>query len=168
MNQFRDFENDQNTFGYSEAAVFLSKIHASGLHYIPIIDSAIYVPNPTNESDAYPTFNRGNASDAFMLNPDGSLYIGEVWPGYTVFPDWVGSALNGTGANEWWANELAMWHSLISFDGIWIDMSEVSSFCIGSCGSDNLTMNPVHPGFLLPGEPVSKISRAKYPNPVNS
>lgn len=32
-------------------------------------------------------------------------------------------------------------------------MSEVSSFCVGSCGSNNLSMNPVHPGFLLPGEP---------------
>ena len=32
-------------------------------------------------------------------------------------------------------------------------MSEASSFCIGSCGSKNLSMNPVHPGFSLPGDP---------------
>lgn len=93
MNQFRDFENDQNRFSFVEGAKFLSQLHDAGLHYIPIVDSAIYVPNPTNASDAYPTFDRGNASDAFMLNPDGSLYIGEVWPGYTVFPDWIGAAL---------------------------------------------------------------------------
>lgn len=31
-------------------------------------------------------------------------------------------------------------------------MSEVSSFCVGSCGSRNVTMNPVHPPFSLPGE----------------
>lgn len=24
-----------------------------------------------------------------MLNPDGSQYIGSVWPGFTVFPDWM-------------------------------------------------------------------------------
>jgi len=153
MNQYRDFENDQNTFGYAEGAQFLAGIHANGQHYIPIVDSAIYVPNPQNASDAYPIFNRGNASDAFMLNPDGSLYIGEVWPGYTVFPDWIGAVLNGTGAFEWWANELFTWHQNISFDGIWIDMSEVSSFCVGSCGSNNVTLNPVHPPFGLPGEP---------------
>jgi alpha-glucosidase len=41
----------------------------------------------------------------------------------------------------------------IPFDGIWIDMSEVSSFCVGSCGTGNLSLNPVHPSFLLPGEP---------------
>lgn len=152
MNQYRDFENDQNTFGYAEGAKFLSQLHSNGQHYIPIVDSAIYIPNPSNTSDAYPIFDRGNASDAFMLNPDGSLYIGEVWPGYTVFPDWIGAVLNDTGAFEWWKNEMTMWNQNISFDGIWIDMSEVSSFCVGSCGSNNLTLNPVHPPFSLPGE----------------
>jgi len=157
MNQYRDFDNDAIRFGYSEGAEFLSKLHANGQHYIPIVDSAIYVPNPTNASDAYPPFDRGEAVDAFMLNPDGSLYIGEVWPGYTVFPDWIGSVLNGTGAYDWWTDEVTRWHQNVSFDGIWIDMSEVSSFCVGSCGSNNLTMNPVHPGFSLPGEAGSII-----------
>lgn len=87
-----------------------------------------------------------------MKNPDGSLYIGSVWPGYTVFPDWISG-----GAGEWWTNEMTMWHEQVSFDGAWIDMSEVSSFCVGSCGSGNVTMNPVHPPFQLPGEPGAVI-----------
>lgn len=157
MNQYRDFENDQNRFGYVEGAKFLSQLHSNGQHYIPIVDSAIYVPNPDNASDAYPIFDRGNATDSFMLNPDDSLYIGSVWPGYTVFPDWIGAVLNGTGAFEWWKNEMTTWHKNISFDGIWIDMSEVSSFCVGSCGSNNITLNPVHPPFGLPGEPGNVI-----------
>lgn len=168
MNQYRDFENDQNTFGYSEAAEFLAKLHANGQHYVPIVDSAIYHPNPDNASDAYPTFDRGVEADAFMLNPDGSLYIGEVWPGYTVFPDWVAASLgtaNGLGAFEWWKTEMLTWAQNVSFDGIWIDMSEVSSFCVGSCGSNNLSLNPVHPGFLLPGEPGNLI--LTYPEGFN-
>lgn len=152
MNQYRDFENDQNTFPYGEGAQFLSQLHANGQHYVPIVDSAVYNPNPENASDAYPTYNRGVALDAFMLNPDGSEYIGAVWPGYTVFPDFIGSVLNGTGAFEWWSGEMKTWYQNISFDGIWIDMSEVSSFCVGSCGTGNLTLNPVHPPFSLPGE----------------
>ncbi|KAH7336713.1 glycosyl hydrolases family 31-domain-containing protein [Rhexocercosporidium sp. MPI-PUGE-AT-0058] len=166
MNQYRDFENDQNTFSYSEGAQFLQQLHENGQHYIPIVDSAIYVPNPENASDAYGPFDRGNATDSFMLNPDGSLYIGSVWPGYTVFPDWIGSVLNGTGAFEWWKDEMTLWHQNISFDGIWIDMSEVSSFCVGSCGSNNLTLNPVHPPFSLPGEPGNVIYG--YPEGFNS
>jgi alpha-glucosidase len=90
--------------------------------------------------------------NSFMLNPDGSLYIGSVWPGYTVFPDWVGAVLNGTGAIEWWKDEMTTWYEKVAFDGIWIDMNEVSSFCVGSCGPGNLTLNPVHPPFQLPGE----------------
>ena len=94
----------------------------------------------------YATYNRGNASGAFLTNPDGSQYIGEVWPGYTAYPDWLSA-----GAGQWWIDEMVTWHNKISFDGAWIDMSEVSSFCVGSCGSNNITMNPVLPGFPLGG-----------------
>lgn len=44
-------------------------------------------------------------------------------------------------------------------------MNEVSSFCVGSCGSGNLTLNPVHPPFLLPGEPGNEI--LDYPEGFN-
>ena len=53
MNQYRDFDNDAIRYGYPEGEVFLSQLHASGRHYIPIIDSAIYVPNPLNASDKW-------------------------------------------------------------------------------------------------------------------
>lgn len=33
------------------------------------------------------------------------------------------------------------------------DMNECSSFCVGSCGTGNLSLNPVHPSFKLNGEP---------------
>src|ERR1051326_7466604 len=127
MDQYRDFTTDSNTFAVPEGQKFPAELHANGQHYVPIIDSAIYVPNPQNASDAYETFNRGNDSGVFMLNPDGSTYIGNVWPGYTVFPDW-----HAPKAVEWLSNEVSNWHKQIPFDGIWIDMSEVSSFCVGS------------------------------------
>ena len=160
MNQYRDFDNDPIRFNYSEGETFLSGLHAGGRHYIPIIDSAIYVPDPNNASDAYSTFDNGNSTAAFITNPDGSLYIGDVWPGYTVFPDWIGG-----GAGQWWINEMVNWHGKVDFDGAWIDMSEASSFCVGSCGSGNVTMNPVHPPFGLPGEPGAVIY--SYPEGFN-
>ena len=83
MNQYRDFENDQNTYSYAEGAMFLSKLHDNHQHYVPIVDAAIYIPNPENASDAYPTFDRGVEADAFMFDAEGDLYIGAVWPGYT-------------------------------------------------------------------------------------
>jgi alpha-glucosidase len=160
MKQYRDFENDPYRFNYSEGQQFLAKLHANGQHYTPIVDSAIYIPNPDNATDAYPTYDRGNQMGVFMKNPDGSQYIGDVWPGFTVFPDW-----HATQAVPWWANEMSMWHDNIPWDGIWIDMSEVSSFCVGSCGSGLLSENPVHPPFGLPGESGSLV--LQYPENFN-
>ena len=48
-----DFQNDPIRFGYDEGRGFISNLTANGQHYIPIVDSAIYVPNPENASDAY-------------------------------------------------------------------------------------------------------------------
>jgi alpha-glucosidase len=160
MKQYRNFDNDPIRFGYAEGKAFLERLAASGRHYIPIIDSAIYVPNAANASDDYPPFNDRNETGSYLLNPDGSLYIGEVWPGYTVFPDWHTSS-----AKAWWANQMVNWHNKIPFSGAWIDMSEVSSFCIGSCGSGNLSLNPVHPNFKLPGEQCAIIY--DYPEGFN-
>lgn len=83
MNLYRNFENDQATWSYEEGAQFLDRIHENGQHFVPIVDSAIYAPDPGNPDDNYDTFDRGLEADAFMMNPDGSLYIGQVWPGYT-------------------------------------------------------------------------------------
>lgn len=164
QDQAADFsvvENDPIRFGYDEGERFLSSLHASGRHYIPIIDSAIYVPNPNNASDNYAVFDRGNSSGAFLINPDGSLYIGGVWPGYATFPDWHSGA-----AGEWWSSEMTNWHSKVAFDGAWVDMSEGSSFCIGSCGSGKLSLNPAHPPFKLNGEPGQLV--LTYPEGFNS
>ncbi|KAI9794062.1 MAG: hypothetical protein M1816_006687 [Peltula sp. TS41687] len=150
MNQYRDFDNDQRTFPYDEGQRFLQRLHESGRHYVPIVDAAIYIPNPENISDAYATFEEGNKTGVFLKNPDGSLYVGSVWPGYTAFIDFRAQT-----TGEWWSNQFVNYHNKIPFDGIWIDMNEVSSFCTGSCGSNNLTLNPVHPPFRLPGEPGS-------------
>ncbi len=82
MNAYRNFENDPDRFPYDVGVEFLSKLHENNQHYIPIIDAGIYVPIPGNQSDEYPPFERGLEQGAFIFNPDGSLYIGQVWPGY--------------------------------------------------------------------------------------
>lgn len=75
-----DFTNDQNTFPYEEGKEFLDRLHSRNQHYIPIVDSAIYIPNPDNASDAYSVYTDGNDRGVFLSNPDASQYIGSVWP----------------------------------------------------------------------------------------
>ena len=94
-----------------------------------------------------------------MLNKDGSLYIGTSWPGFAVYPDW-----RSQGTQDWWTGEMQMYHEKIPFDGIWIDLSEVTSFCVGSCGSDRITENPVK-DVTLPGEPGNMVY--DYPEEFN-
>ncbi|KAF2868731.1 glycosyl hydrolases family 31-domain-containing protein [Massariosphaeria phaeospora] len=152
MDQYRDFTLDPVTFPPSGVKEFFDYLHGNNQHFVPIVDAAIYIPNPNNASDAYDTYARGNASGVFLSNSDGSQYIGAVWPGYTVFPDWL-----STSGVSWWANEMVEWYKEVPYSGFWVDMTEVSSFCVGSCGTGNVTMNPVHPPFALPGEEGNKI-----------
>ncbi|KAI8945447.1 glycoside hydrolase family 31 protein [Xylaria longipes] len=135
MKAYRDFENDPDRYPYDKGFEFLEDLHEKNQHYIPIIDAGIYVPIPGNQSDEYPAFDRGLQQNAFVSNPDGSLYVGQVWPGYCTWADWIGALFGGARTNQWWISEITEYHKKIPFDGIWIDMNEVSSFCLGSCGS---------------------------------
>ncbi|KAI0323153.1 glycoside hydrolase, partial [Cubamyces sp. BRFM 1775] len=78
---FRDFTTDPTSFPANEVKAFIEELASNNQHYIPIVDAAVaHVVNDTDVSSP--------SSDVWMKNPDGSEYIGQVWPGYTVFPDW--------------------------------------------------------------------------------
>ena len=64
-----------------------------------------------------------------------------------------------------WIKEVVTYYSKVDFSGIWIDMSEASSFCVGSSGSKNLSLNPAHTPFSLPGEPGNLV--LDYPEGFN-
>lgn len=52
MKSYRDFEADPVRFNYTQWGGFIDRLHASGRYYVPIVDSAIYIPNPENQTDA--------------------------------------------------------------------------------------------------------------------
>ncbi|GJE89296.1 glycoside hydrolase family 31 protein [Phanerochaete sordida] len=142
----RDFTSDPVSFPPEEMRAFIRELAANNQHYIPILDAA--VAHQSNDSDLYYPYIRGTELDAFVKNPDGSEYIGQVWPGYTVFPDWF-----APNAQQYWTEAMTNWSALgIEFSGIWLDMNEVSSFCVGSCGTGQDWSN-TSLGFPLPGDP---------------
>lgn len=51
LERYRDFENAPG-YEYKTGSDFLQRLHDGGRHYVPIIDSAIYIPNPENKNDA--------------------------------------------------------------------------------------------------------------------
>ena len=58
----------------------------------------------------------------------------QVWPGPVHYPDFLHS-----GARQWWRRQLAAFHDMVPWDGLWIDMNEASNFCTGEVSP---TVNP--------------------------
>lgn len=58
---------------------FTKALHARHQHYVPLIDAAIGIPK--EEGDSYRVYKQGHELEVFMKDPDGSEFIGEVWPG---------------------------------------------------------------------------------------
>lgn len=79
---YRDFTTDPATFPAEGMRNFIKDLNANGQYYIPIVHG--YAALVTNETDVYDPFTRGTELDVFIRNPDQSVFIGQVWPGYTV------------------------------------------------------------------------------------
>ncbi|OSX68164.1 glycoside hydrolase family 31 protein [Postia placenta MAD-698-R-SB12] len=153
----RDFTTDPVSFPAAEMRAFTQELAANHQHYIPIVDAA--VAKQVNATDItflqYDPYTRGVELDVWLKNPDGSQYVGQVWPGYTVFPDWFA---NNTQA--FWTEALRNWsQGGVGFSGIWLDMNEASSFCDSSCGTGADLATP--PPTTLPGDPDDPVT--EYP-----
>ena len=78
-----------------------------------------------------------------MHRPDGSVYVGSVWPGPSVFPDFTQQS-----TRAWWGSLYKPFVGM-GFDGFWNDMNEPSVFD-GPGGTMPLDIvHRIHePGFL--------------------
>ncbi|KAG9311232.1 glycoside hydrolase family 31 protein [Chiua virens] len=127
---YRDFTTDPVRFPAEEVYQLIEQLYIlSGLISIdiPIVDVGLGVTVNATDVVTPLTLYR----DTFIKNPDGSLYIGEVWPGYSVWPDWFAE-----NTLAWWTEALMNWTELgVNFSGLWLDMNEPSSFCSYSCGT---------------------------------
>ncbi|MEL6797871.1 MAG: TIM-barrel domain-containing protein, partial [Planctomycetota bacterium] len=78
-------------------------------------------PGIKNES-GYFVYDQGTAIDAWVKTADGETYIGNVWPGDVVFPDYSMREVR-----EWWAGLYADYMAM-GIDGVWNDMNEPTTF----------------------------------------
>jgi alpha-glucosidase len=74
----------------------------------------------------YKPYDSGTAGDHFVKNPDGSVYVGTVWPGPSVFPDFTRQS-----TREWWGS---LYRDFVSegVSGFWNDMNEPAIFQVPS------------------------------------
>nr|POF15174.1 alpha-glucosidase [Quercus suber] len=149
---YRDFTSDENTYPAAAFKTFIENLEANGQHYVPIVDSNIYAPNPDNASDAYAPWTRGAELGLYIRDPStGDYYYGDNWPGFSSWGDYLLSETQDC-PRSFHANNLTT-------------VSEASSFCVGSCGNGRITENPQHPPFLLPNDQLQ--TSFNYPEGFN-
>jgi alpha-glucosidase len=110
MDEFRCFTWGRQYF--PDPATLVSHLRKEGFKTISIIDPGIKVdPN-------YPVYQEGVEQDVFVKLPDGTRFMGPVWPGDCHFPDFTDPAVRG-----WWGG---LYQSLIDagIDAFWNDMNE--------------------------------------------
>ncbi|QIW98151.1 hypothetical protein AMS68_003669 [Peltaster fructicola] len=148
----RIFTNNPGHYDIAPGQEFLARLHAAGQKYLPILDPNVYAPNGT-AADAYPTYDRGVALNAFIRNGNDSLYYGSHWPGFSAMTDFAVPQ-----GQQFWTNEIQTFHKDIQFDGFWLDVSDAALFCTGSCGQGKLSQNPIHIPQPLPGDPNTALA----------
>ncbi len=115
MDAFKCFTWDKTLF--PDPKKLMADLRAMGFSTVAIID-----PGIKNEP-GYPAYDTGTTADVWVKKPDGEPYVGRVWPGDTVFPDYTKAA-----ARAWWAAQFPPFIDDCGLDGIWCDMNEPANF----------------------------------------
>lgn len=110
MNGYRVFTWDPKKF--SDVTGLLGELAEKKFRSIGIVDPGVKL------DPGYPVFEEGFAKNFFCKTEGGKLYVGQVWPGRTVFPDFSREEVR-----SWWG-ELNARHTHVGLSGIWNDMNE--------------------------------------------
>ncbi|XP_031393619.1 uncharacterized protein LOC116205232 isoform X2 [Punica granatum] len=114
MDSFRCFTFDKERFADPKSLV--KSLHQIGFKAIWMLDPGI------KREEGYFVYDSGSKNDVWILKEDGNPFIGEVWPGPCVFPDYTQSK-----TRYWWAHLVKDFVSN-GVDGIWNDMNEPAVF----------------------------------------
>lgn len=116
-----DYMEGYRVFTYSKDAFpkgvpgTLKKLQASDRKVVPIIDPGVKLEK------GFPMYEEGLKEGHFCLTPEGQPFVGFVWPGETVFPDFSKASVR-----EWWAGYCKKFREE-GFAGAWVDMNDPST-----------------------------------------
>jgi alpha-glucosidase len=110
MDGYRVFTWDRELF--PDPAGMLERLRAQGFRVVTIVDPGV------KRDPGYAVYDEAVELDVLCRTEGGDTYVGQVWPGDTVFPDFVTPE-----ARAWWGRRNAA-HVRSGLDGIWNDMNE--------------------------------------------
>ena len=127
-----------NTETFPDLPGLVQKLKAENMHLVLITDLHI----ADVEDGSYAPYTSGKAADIFVRQPNGADYVGTVWPGPAVFPDF-----SRPKARDWWGTQYADFVKM-GVGGFWNDMNEPAIFNVRS---KTMPLDTVHrieePGF---------------------
>ena len=132
----RPFTADPQRFPHFEQMV--KDLAAEDFSTVAIVDLHV-----AKLADAgYKPYDTGVSGDHFVKNPDGSTFVGTVWPGPSVFPDFTQAS-----TREWWGTLFSDFMK-DGVAGFWNDMNEPSVFNVPSkTMPDDVQHRIDEPGF---------------------
>ena len=89
-------------------------------HFKTVVITDLHIAKLPNAD--YAPYDSGLKGDHFVKLPDGSTYVGKVWPGDSVFPDFTQSR-----TRQWWGS-LYTDFVTAGVAGFWNDMNEPAVF----------------------------------------
>jgi len=110
MDAFKVFTWNRHNFPDPET--MNATLERNGFRTVAIVDPGIKVDS------SWPVYQDGLERDVFLKTRQGNLFVGKVWPGKTIFPDF-----SREDVREWWAHL----HSELlqnGVSGIWNDMND--------------------------------------------
>ncbi|MBI5538267.1 MAG: DUF5110 domain-containing protein [Deltaproteobacteria bacterium] len=121
MDGLRTFTWDPATF--PDPAGMIQALGAKGFKVIAIEDPGI------KQEPGWSVYDTGLAGDHFLRKPSSELYVGVVWPGPAVFPDFTSQP-----ARDWWGMQVGK-EVKLGLRGVWLDVNEPTVFPESGGGS---------------------------------
>lgn len=121
MDDGRLFTLNPYTFPGDRMREFLATLRGNNQSWVPLLNPGVKV------DPDYPSYLEGLRQDIFMKDIEDNDYTGWVWPGGANFPDFGWSPQ----ADVYWQEQLSQFDALAGWDGLCLDMNEISNFCDG-------------------------------------
>ncbi|MFE4078163.1 TIM-barrel domain-containing protein [Paenarthrobacter sp. YIM B13468] len=120
MDGYRVFTWDTELFPDAEG--MLTRLGKDGYRFVTIVDPGV------KAEPGYAVFDDALSKDVLCKTEGGDMYLGQVWPGKTAFPDFATEE-----GREWWG-ELNARHVESGVAGIWNDMNEPATGAVDPSG----------------------------------